>query len=365
MIISIFCIIMLCLCIAKPKNKYIFIASIIVMWAIMTFITGNVDESVYMSRYNNSTDWALNSELMFQWINTICNKIGLSFLQYKGVLAFIILALIGSTIWKLSKYPNIVIIFYFLCPFPLNVSQLRFALASAVFVFGYRYLISDDEKTKKIFGKSCLVSDIKFACCIVIASLIHSVAIIWLILLVVKRLTVKQTVAFTMIFSLFIYFFFNPSSVSWLLIKLGAYSRMSAYFSDAYQSSSYRHYGLTTISLVLLIGTFIICCLICKRKNKGVLTKEVFTLLKFNIFCLSMIAFVLRYTSEMYRPQEGLMLLNYIILTNQYKNGKLITFKGKRKEVCLKYTLLFAVIMAFVLKVALFNYESVWKPMFF
>ena len=78
-----------------------------------------------------------------------------------------------------------------------------------------------------------------------------------------------------------------------------------------------------------------------------------------------MIAFILRYTSEMYRPQEGLMLLNYILLTNQYENGKMLLFRGKKKEVFLKLLLFWAVIMAFVLKVLLFNYTSVWKPMFF
>lgn len=363
MIISL-CVILLCLSIAKPKSKYVFIASLIVMWVIMTFITGNVDESVYLDRYNNSLDWVLNTELLFQFLNTACKNIGLSFIQYKGVLACIVLLLIGSTIYRLSKYPNLVLVFYFLCPFPLNVSQLRFALATSIFIYGYRYLISEDERVKKILGKAISTNDIKFVFCVILASLVHSVAIIWLFLLLVKKMTLKQDIAFTALFSLFIFKIFNPSSVSWLLRKLGAFSRMSAYFSDAYQNSSYRHYGLTTITVIGLLGIYIICCLLCK-KNKGSTTKQIETLLKFNIFSLSTIAFILRYTSEMYRPQEGLMLLNYILLTNQYENGKILLFKGKKKEVYLKLLLFLAVVMAFVMKILLFNYTNVWKPMFF
>lgn len=364
MMIMSLCIILLCLSIAKPKSKCVFMASLIVMWVIMTFITGNADETVYLSRYNNSLDWALNTELLFQFINTACKNIGLSFIQYKGALAFIVLILIGSTIYKFSKYPNLVLVFYFLCPFPLNVSQLRFALATSIFVFGYRYLISEDERTKKILGKVISTDDVKFVFCVILASLVHSVAIIWLFLLFVKKMTLKQDITFTALFSLFIFEFFNPSSISWLLRKLGAFSRMNAYFSDAYQNSSYRHYGLTTITVIGLLGIYIICCLLSK-KNKGSTTEQIETLLKFNIFSLSMIAFILRYTSEMYRPQEGLMLLNYILLTNQYENGKMLLFRGKKKEVFLKLLLFLAVIMAFVMKVLLFNYTNIWKPMFF
>ena len=79
MIILSLCSILLLLCIVKPKSKPIFVALLGLMWITMTFITGNVDESVYLSRYNNASEWTLNTELLFQLLNTICNKVGLSF----------------------------------------------------------------------------------------------------------------------------------------------------------------------------------------------------------------------------------------------------------------------------------------------
>lgn len=362
MIILSLCSILLLLCIVKPKSKPIFVALLGLMWITMTFITGNVDESVYLSRYNNASEWTLNTELLFQLLNTICNKVGLSFVQYKGVLALIILTLIGATIWKLSKFPNIVLIFYFICPFPLNVSQLRFALASAIFIWSYRYLVDEENRTIKLCGKNCSLNNIKYILCIVLASLVHSVAIIWLMLYVVKKLNLKQTIVVTILANIFIYFFFKPSSINWLLIKLGAYSRMSAYFSVAYQNSEYRHYGLTTITLIFIVGIFIACCLLC---DKSIETNQIKMLLKFNIFSLCMLAFILRFTSEMYRPQEGLMVLNYIILTNQYKNRKILISKGQKNEVMFKILLFLAVVVAFILKIVLFNYDTVLKPMFF
>lgn len=365
MIILSICSILLLLCIVKPKSKLTFVTLLGLMWIIMTFITGNADESVYLSRYKNASEWTLNTELLFQLLNTICNKVGFSFVQYKGVLALIILTLIGTTIWKFSKFPNIVLLFYFICPFPLNVSQLRFALASAIFIWSYRYLLDEENKTIKLFGRNFSFNSIKYVLSIVLASLIHSVAIIWLMLYLVKKLNLKQTIVVTILANIYIYFFFKPSYINWLLIKLGAYSRMSSYFSVAYQNSEYRHYSLTTITLIFIVGIFIICCLLCDKRNKSIETNQIEMLLKFNISSLSMLAFIIRFTSEMYRPQEALMVLNYIILTNQYRNKKILISKGQKNEVMFKSLLFFVVVVAFIMKIVLFNYDTVLKPMFF
>lgn len=362
MIIICICLVLLTFNLYLKKNKTVFIVSLLLMWAIMTFMTNNADEGIYLSRYHNSADWVFNSELLFQFLNTTCYKLGFSFVQYKGVIGFLYITLVGSTIWKLSKYPNLVLTLFFICPFPLNASQLRFGLASAIFIFGYRYLNIDNSEHKKgIFYRN----DIKFIVTVLIATFIHSASLCWIILLVAKRFNVRQTVLFTIITNIFIYFFFNPNSMNWILEKIGAYQRISAYFSLAYQNSDFRHYGLTTITVLFVAIMTIISSYLCKKSKWAVNNEEIEKLLKFNIVSLVCLAFILRYTSEMYRPQEALFLLNYIVLLNAIPSNMLLKLKTKKTAMLVQLLVFLVVVGSFVAKIYLFNLDTVWKPMFF
>lgn len=364
MILILVCSILFVINIIEKRNKKTFLLSLSIMWIIITYITNNADEGIYISHYYNSADWKMSTEILFQLLNTLCNKIGLSFIQYKGVLAFIYITLIGTTVWRLSKYPNFVLILFFFYPFTLNVSQLRFALASAVFVYGYRYLLLDncDYKVKWINISN---NDLKFIITVVIATLIHTVALYWAFLILIKKLTIRKTICFTAALSGFIYFIFNPSLISWILIKIGAYSRMSAYFTAEYQNSAYRHYGMTTIALLLIAMCSIICCCLCRRKNtSSEKINNIEILLKYNIFSLSTLAFIFRYTSEMYRPQEGLLLLNYIQLTNEFPKHTLLKLKGKKTYILLQFLIVMMVIISFFFKVYMYNRQSIWYPIF-
>ena len=344
------------------KNKILFILSLSLMWCIMTFISGNADEGVYLSRFFNANEWLLNSELLFQLLNVICYKIGLTFVEYKGVLAFIYILLFGSTIWKLSKYPNIVLSLFFLCPFTLHASQLRFALASAIFAFGYKYLFIDysNEEKKRFFYPS----DLKFLLLIVIATFIHTVSLFWLSLLLIRRLNIKQTVLMTALISLFIYFIFNPNTLSLLFTKIGAYERINAYFSVAYQQSEFRRFGATAVT-VAYIGLLSIVSCILLRRGEHKHSKPLNELLKINIFMLVVMSFIFRYTREMYRPQEGVMLLNYIVLYNEIPRKNVLKLKANKTDILTQLLLFSMIFGAFVLKVLLYNCDTVWKPMFF
>lgn len=355
-------IVLLVLNIYKKRNKTIFLLSVFFMWTIMTFITGNADEGVYLSRYNNASDWVLNSELLFQYLNVTCHKLGLSFLQYKGILAFIYMSLIGSTIWRLSKYPNLVLVFFFICPFPLNVSQCRFALATAIFTFGYKYLFIDylQEKKRKLFYPS----DLKFFLLVIIATLIHTVALFWLTLLFIRRLKLNTTLWFTIGISLFFYFVFNPSLFSWLFYMIGASERINAYFSIAYKQSEFSHFGATSVTVIFIATIAISACILCKKKSPN-RSKCIDELLKINIFMISVLAFIFRFTPEMYRPQEGIMLLNYIVILNEIPPKSLLKLKCRQKDMLIQLLLVLLVVGSFVLKILLFNSKTVWNPMFF
>lgn len=341
----------------KRRRKDVFIISLFFMWFVMSFSSGTADESVYLSRYNNYAMWSSNTELLFQFIIVLCNKIGLSFIQFKAIISFIYISLIGNTIWEFAKYPGLVLILFFLCPFPLNVTQLRFALASSIFIYSFRFLnnSTDNQRIIVCFTKS----DIKYLMCICCASLIHSVSLVWALLILVKKISIKNTIMFTLFFNIFIIYIFNPNTIYWILQKIGAGTRMMAYFSAEYQLSQYRSYGLTLITSILTFGLFISAC-VCIKKMK--INEDISLLLKIDIASLSVIGFILKYTAEMYRPQEALILINYIYLTNTLNRN---VIRSKKSDFIIRIFLYCSVLISFILKIYMYNLDFVWKPLFF
>ena len=343
------------------RNKVSFLFTILFMWIIMTFIHSNADEGTYISRYMSPEYWTSNTELLFNFLIMICRKMELSFVEFKGIISFIELFLISTTIWKLSKYPNVVLMLYFFCPFPLNVSQIRFALASSIFVYSCKYLIIDSGKMNKILNlkKLFTINDIKFIFIIIIASLIHSASILWLLLLIPKKVNIRTSACFSIVFAIFILLIFNPHSINWLLNKLGAAGRMNAYFSVAYQQSEFRHFG-TALIVVTLIGFLTIFTCELLRKAKDVEdNRPIIEIEKYNIIFLSMLAFIIRYTSEMYRPQEAIMILNYIVISNAIPKQYFLKFKTKRRIFFVQTLLFGTVVICMFFKILLYNYQTV------
>lgn len=348
------------------RSKSIFIVSAILMWTIIAFTYGNADEGIYISRYESPYSWLGSSEWLFSAMINICRSFKLNFVQYKAVLALIYMLLTSTTIWKLSKYPNVVLTLFFVCPFVMNVSQLRFGMASAILIFSYRYLLHDESPRIGKSKRNITENDVKFVLCVILAALMHSSAIYWLLLLIAKKTTIKTTTIWMLLINAFVLFIFNPSSVGWLLSKLGAQSRMLAYFSSEYQTSEYRHIGASLITTFLLGGIIFLLCLLVKRKRKFFQsTDDVHELLKYNIILWTVISFIIRYTSEMYRPQEALMLMSYIVLTNAIDKSKFLKPKTNLYSFGLEIGMFSIVAVGFYTKIIMYrNYLSLWNPIF-
>lgn len=366
MILAILLVIVGILNIFFKRSKSLFIVSAFLMWTIMAFTFGNADESIYISRYEHPYSWLGSSELLFSAIIYCCRAIKLNFVQYKAVLALIYMLLTSTTIWKLSKYPNVVLILFFFCPFIMNVSQLRFGMASAVLVFSYRYLLHDNSPRIGNSKRNITENDVKFIVCVILAALMHSSAIYWLLLLIAKKTTVKTTTIWMLLINAFVLFIFNPSSVGWLLSKLGAQSRMLAYFSSEYQASEYRHWGWALFT-TLLIGLLIIvlCNIVIKRRFLFQYTQDVKELLKYSIMLLSVISFIYRYTGEMYRPQETSMLMSYIVLTNAIKKNQFLKLKTNFYSFGIESGVFSIAAVGFYMKIIMYqSYLTLWMPIF-
>lgn len=304
------------------RSKAVLFITFIWMWIIMAFTYGIADESIYMSRYNDAQSWASNSEILYSFIISVCNKIGMDFLQFKIFITYIQLMLIYNTVWKYAKYPNWVIALYFLCPFPLNVAQMRNALATSIFIFASRYLFNDknDIGIKKL---KLTKNEIKYIALILIATCVHTASFIWLVFLIAKKVSLKINVCVMFLINFVIYFILSPQNLLNIVNKFGAGKRMGAYLSLEYQRTQWRHYSSVVLVIFIFIIVGLMCAYILKKKTKFENIQNIYMLLNMNIIILSIFSIILRYTGEVYRMQEGLAVVNYIVIFNAMKLAKL------------------------------------------
>lgn len=308
------------------KSKILTLITIIFMWCLATFTYGNADETIYMSRYLDIGFWENDTEYLFMLLIKVCRFFNLNFIEYKGVVFAIILLLVSLTVWKLCNYPNVALVIFLFYPFFMYISQIRNALATSVFIFGYRYLLADKKEnldSNKVFIDR---DDLFFISCIVVATLIHTASFIWLLLLIPKKLNLKFNIIISILMNLFIIVSSNISSIAQLVIsKFGAQTRMEGYLSGAYQLSNYRNYG-TIMPIAVSIIIFMILYLILWKtthSDKAILG------IKINLILSVCISLILRYSSEFYRLYEGSMLLNTIIILNLIPKGEFLKLKTK------------------------------------
>lgn len=107
------------------------------------------------------------------------------------------------------------------------------------------------------------------------------------------------------------------------------------------------------------------CIIVLKYKNCFEDIDKIMLLLKMDIITLIIIGIILKYTSEMYRLQEGLILVNYIYLTNAIPIESFMKVKTNVYAFFVEILLIVFVFTLFNMKVLnSTNIYSVWYPMF-
>lgn len=302
-------------CLIKKNSKFFFFSMLILLWIICSFTTGNADESLYISRYNEYLNWAGKTELIYFYFIVFLNKLHIPYIGFKMISSFIEISLIGYTVFKHSKSPNIVLVLYFIFPFMIDVAQMRNALATAVMIFGSGFILNNIESEHK--SNKINMNDIKFVICILIATFIHTASLIWIILLIAEKLNIKKTIFFTIAFIILFQIFFSPNIVKKIASIFGAESRIAAYVNVEYQATKIKNVH-NAMARVLMSGFLILAfCLyfIIIKKNKSPFLNYC---LRMNIIILCIIPIILSYTTEVYRMQQGIALITYICFSNLY-----------------------------------------------
>lgn len=355
------------LCLIRKKSKYVYYVMLVFMWILMAFTYGNADETIYVSRYTSSASWEGQTEIIYNLVIKLFNYMGASFVIFKAGCAFIQLFLISHVIKKYAKYPNFVLLLYFLFTFTIDIAQMRATLAMSVMLYFSTFLLEDirmDCSRKLRLGltrNECI-----YIAGILVATCIHSASVIWLLLLAAKKCSVKVNIIIVIACIGGLTLIFTPEVVSWIASLFGASTRISAYVSLEYQATRDLLLRAALIRvLIYAVGMTGIFLLLLNRDRGNVFLNFG---LKMNIIILCIIPVMLDYTPEVYRLQAGLSVLCYICATNSLqtvsdeRSKLLVTTK---KNLLLNGALLvLAVINMYLLILRGNNYAAVFEPVF-
>lgn len=169
--------ILIVLLFARPKSKYIYYASFILLFILFAFNTDNADRGVYESRLLNYDMMLGYTEPGFTLFMSFMNKFHIDLQGLYIIVATLYLGTMCFIIKKLSKNPGFVLGGYMIFCFFYDVVQVRTTTA-LIFVYVAFYFLLKEEK--KISGIT------KFLIFIVIASQFHALSLAFSIFCLIR-----------------------------------------------------------------------------------------------------------------------------------------------------------------------------------
>jgi hypothetical protein len=117
------------------------------LWIMMAANIDNPDYDNYYLGYQNLQTYA-GSEWGYYVLAKVCTAVGMSYNQFKFILSAIGLLLIHSTVIKYLKNHIIFYIIYFICPFMMDVTQLKNFIAMSFLIYAIPFLTEETIKGK-------------------------------------------------------------------------------------------------------------------------------------------------------------------------------------------------------------------------
>ncbi len=362
-VISIF---LFLLCLIKKESKAVFAIVFIWLWILMAFSSGNADEITNQTRYYNLTSYSGMTEIGYKTLMGFFAGRGVPFEVYKCIISFVELLLIGSSVWKLTKNKNLVLALYFLFPFCMDVVQMRNTMGLSIVIFVLRFLV-DDNNLNRNGVKRKVSNDMLYLIGIIIASCFHFANIIYLILLLAKRMKLRTLVFSLLGISMVGLVLINPVMLVSIGEKIGLGTKVKAILASTdLSNNALFHITLNRVVIyfIMFLMTYYFIVKRSKRNDKlkgnGLITKDL--ALKVNIAILIIIP-LMQYSVDFYRCQIGLSIFNYAFFSGYILPEKL--FKIKVSNVLLiSWLYVGAIINLYLLVLGNNNIHTVFWPLF-
>lgn len=276
----------------------------LIMWLIDAFYVQNSNSyfSDYMEYYNVYNGCKQNYfELGYYYCGLLAKMVGLNFFGFRLIIISITLILMRNSILKYAKEPELVTLLYMMHPFLLQCIQIRNALSIAIIIYSLRYLV---EKNLQI---------VKFIFCVIIATLFHSSAILYLIILLCIYLKPKYIVPISVAILLIFEGMFGTykNQIVQLLTQITHNDKIAYYLNTDVN-------GILTNSMILYFIIYFMCLFVflwCYNEKKE---KNIdYILISSSIYIFSYIPIMLVHYDyfrifEYYFPVVIMALLNIL-----------------------------------------------------
>lgn len=323
MILAVIIVLLAILAIINRKSKKICFALFAIMFILMGFNLGNADYSMYAKlyvKYGSSINFN-NTEILFQLFCKVCYHFNLNYNTFLMIYSFFGISLMYITVRKCSKNMALVALLYFIFSFFLDAVQIRHFMASAIICYGLTFLIKEKTSNKDIF---------KYLLLNIIATGFHFISICYLIFLLIpflKKREMNNILIKTTMITCMMSILLNSSLFIKFLSFFLPQSKIDAYFI----SGQWKVNTLVTLILIFIQLLPLIILLISKQisKKTSIEGKQMLNNMIIVNALLMLIIPLYFYTVEFGRVFRGVILLNYICLTNiirkySYKNDFLI-----------------------------------------
>ncbi len=146
------------------------------MWFIIAFNTSSADYLAYKEMYYCAFEPRYSDhEIGYMALSKICLRLGLSYLLFRCIIAFIIVYVTIISVEKFAIRKNCVLSLYLLFPFLSCASGLRQSCANAIVLYAMNYLLKG--------GRN---SNLKFLICLCFAALFHYSSLFFILMLFAK-----------------------------------------------------------------------------------------------------------------------------------------------------------------------------------
>ena len=291
----------------KGRGKLFFYMLLILMWVLFWGSYDNADYLNYKTLYDYVSSTGMGyptSQFGFVIMMKLVSSLGLEYHHFLMILSFVGMYLITNTVKKYTNKPQLVYLLYFIHPFLLDVVQVKHFFAMSIIIYCFRYLEQDGTK-----------NNIKYILGILIAFSIHSISIIFLPLLFIKKmkisrlylivimvLTIGVPLAYTNVFQI-------------IASKFVPFQRIAIYFDNR---AKYGFLVQCFIQSIIFLMVYYSKLILEKRKESN---KYVELIYRINLYLIMLFPlYIINGTFE--RAFRIIMIPNYIVFSKLYSSSK-------------------------------------------
>lgn len=295
------------------NSKYLLFLDFGLLFILLGFSYGPYDTMIFIDRFVNYKHYAGFTEILFNNIINLGHNLGMDYRTFLLVTSFIELLLIFFVIKKNTKNYCYVIALFILYPMILMFEQLRFFMAFTIVIVGAIDPIINKSKFYKI----------KAIIFIIIASMIHSSCIFYMIFIFIDNINIKKLFIITIIASLFL------SSMSLIKPLMNSVSQIIGEEKVAIVGTEIErlngNFGRSFLVIYIIIMYYIQYLYMkndkffYNNKNKDDI-EFIERTLKFNIACLMCIPLTMLVSPAFYRMPQSVTILNYISFSKYIKS---------------------------------------------